>query len=57
MGYFKKQLTPDEKQELLEIEANRQAAQNMVEAASSAGLCRMIYFVGLAEAKDGIQPN
>ena len=35
-------------------EADRQAAGNMVEAASSAGLSRMIYLGGLAEAKDGI---
>jgi uncharacterized protein YbjT (DUF2867 family) len=35
-------------------EADRQAARNMVAAAASAGLERMIYLGGLAEAKDGI---
>jgi uncharacterized protein YbjT (DUF2867 family) len=33
-------------------EADRRAARNMVEAAASAGLERMIYLGGLAEAKD-----
>ena len=35
-------------------EADRRAAHNMVEAANSAGLSRMVYLGGLAEAKDGI---
>ena len=35
-------------------EADRQAARNMVDAADAAGLTRMIYLGGLAEAKDGI---
>lgn len=35
-------------------EADRQAARNMVEAAHGAGLTRMIYLGGLAEAKDGV---
>ena len=34
------------------VEADRQAARNMVAAAAAAGLKRMIYLGGLAEAKD-----
>ena len=34
------------------VEADRKAARNMVAAADSAGLSRMIYLGGLAEAKD-----
>jgi uncharacterized protein YbjT (DUF2867 family) len=34
-------------------EADRRAAQNMVQAAETAGLERMIYLGGLAEARDG----
>ena len=34
------------------VEADRRAARNMVEAASAAGLERMIYLGGLAEARD-----
>jgi uncharacterized protein YbjT (DUF2867 family) len=35
------------------VEADRRAARNMVEAADAAGLERMIYLGGLAEAKQG----
>ena len=35
-------------------EADRQAARNMIDAAQAAGMARMIYLGGLAEAKDGV---
>jgi uncharacterized protein YbjT (DUF2867 family) len=36
------------------VEADREAARNMVAAAEAAGLARMIYLGGLAEAKDDV---